>query len=326
MRALTLIGWLFGVALFAGLVLRSGAAPALDMVARLGWWLLLILLFHLAPLYLDVRAWRCVFPKPRPSAAKLLVIRWLGEGANSLLPIPYLGEALRARLAGTLEQDGVAAGAAVMVDITIGLLTLVPFASLGLLLLALRHEANAEIVIILLPLILCGVALFLLQRTGLLARLLRLARRIAGPEHAAGRWSFVPRFDLALKSAYTPRPALLRACLWHLTGWIVGAGEIWLALALLGEPAGVGDSLILESLSQAARTVAFAIPGGLGVQDGALILLAAQLGLGAEIGLGLSLVKRCRELALGIPALAVGGIELARGRRTDAADAMKRVP
>src|SRR5258707_936195 len=114
MRALTLIGWLFGVALFAGLVLRGDAVPALDMVARLGWWLLLILAFHLLPLYLDVRAWRCVFPKPRPTPAKLLVIRWLGEGANSLLPIPHLGEALRARLASTLEQDGVAASTAVL--------------------------------------------------------------------------------------------------------------------------------------------------------------------------------------------------------------------
>jgi putative membrane protein len=313
MRALTLIGWLFGVALFAGLILRGDAAPALDMVARLGWWMLLILAFHLLPLYLDVLAWRCVFPKPRPGAAKLLVIRWLGEGANSLLPIPHLGEALRARLASTLEQDGVAASTAVLVDITIGLLTLVPFCLLGLLLLALRRAATEEIVLILVPLIVCGAALLLLQRTGLLARVLEMARRIGG----GARWSFVPQFERALESAYTPRPGLLRAYLWRFGGWIVGAGEIWLALLLLGEPADIGDAVILESLSQAARTVAFAIPGGLGVQDGALILLASQLGLGPEIGLGLSLIKRCRELALGIPALAVGGILLPR-RRSDA--------
>src|SRR5579864_4974123 len=109
MRALTLIGWLFGVALFAYLIRRGGGLPALAMVADLGWWLVAILAFHLVPLYLDVLAWRCVFPKPRPRVAKLLFIRWLGEGANSMLPVPHLGEALRARLAATLEQDGVAA-------------------------------------------------------------------------------------------------------------------------------------------------------------------------------------------------------------------------
>ena len=112
-----------------------------------------------------------------------------------------------------------------------------------------------------------------------------------------------------------PRPALRRAWLWRFAGWIVGAGEIWIALVALGRPAGLADCLILESLSQAARTVAFAIPAGLGVQDGALILLAAQLGFGGEVGLALSLVKRCREIALGIPALAVGGVALTRGQR-----------
>jgi putative membrane protein len=313
----TLIGWLLVIALLAFLLLGSGGMPALGMVARLGWGLLPVVAFHVVPLYVDVLAWRCVFPKPLPSAGKLLVIRWLGEGANSLLPIPHLGEALRARLASTLKQDGVAASTAVMVDITIGLLTLVPFTALGLLLLALKHEATAELVFILLPLILCGAVLFLMQRLGLLGRLLAVARRIIGPTPLSERWSFVPRFDLALQSAYTPRPGLLRACLWRFAGWLVGTGEIWLALALLGEPADPGDALILESLSQAARTVAFAIPGGLGVQDAAMILLAAQLGLGGEIGLGLSLIKRCRELALGLPALAVGGLALTRRRHRD---------
>jgi len=69
---------------------------------------------------------------------------------------------------------------------------------------------------------------------------------------------------------------------------------------------------MLESLSQAARTAAFAISGGLSVQDGALLLLAMQLGLGAEAGLALSLAKRCRELALGAPLLLTGYITAAR--------------
>ena len=316
MRVLTLIGWLLGVALFAWLLLRADAMPALDMVARLGWGLLLVLAFHLLPLYLDVIAWRYVFPKPRPSTRRLLLIRWLGEGANSLLPIPHLGEALRAKLAQSLARDGIASSTAVVVDVTVGLLTLVPFAMLGLVLLALRHEATSEMLFILVPLVACGAALLLMQRLGLLGRLFVLVRRLSRTQHLSERWSFVPRFDLALQSAYTPRPTLLRAVFWRLAGWLVGAGEIWLILVLLGRPAGIGDALILESLSQAARTVAFAIPGGLGVQDGAMILLASQLGLGAEVGLGLSLVKRCRELALGLPALAVGGLILSRGRAT----------
>jgi hypothetical protein len=55
------------------------------------------------------------------------------------------------------------------------------------------------------------------------------------------------------------------------------------------------------------------------VQDGALMLLATQLGLGGEMGLALSLAKRCRELVLGAPALATGYIIELRRRNAAAA-------
>ena len=97
-------------------------------------------------------------------------------------------------------------------------------------------------------------------------------------------------------------------------GWVAGAGEAWLALRLLGHPIGIAEAIALESLSQGARAAAFVIPGGLGVQDGSLMLLGLQLGLGAEAGLALSLVKRFRELALGLPALAAGYLLARPGR------------
>jgi hypothetical protein len=45
------------------------------------------------------------------------------------------------------------------------------------------------------------------------------------------------------------------------------------------------------------------VPGALGVQEGAYMLLGGMLGLAPEMGLALSLVKRVRDLLLGIPAL-----------------------
>ena len=60
---------------------------------------------------------------------------------------------------------------------------------------------------------------------------------------------------------------------------------------------------MLESLIQAVRSAAFFMPGALGVQEGGLILLGAVVGLGPEVALALSLIKRIRELAVGLPAL-----------------------
>ena len=76
------------------------------------------------------------------------------------------------------------------------------------------------------------------------------------------------------------------------------------ALFVLGHPVGLRSALIIESLGQAFRSLGFAVPGALGVQEGGLILVCGLLGIGPQGAIELSLLKRVRELALGIPALA----------------------
>ncbi len=90
---------------------------------------------------------------------------------------------------------------------------------------------------------------------------------------------------------------------WHLLGWIAGTLEIWAGLWLLGSPVTFLDALMLESLIQAVRGAAFFMPGALGVQEGGLILLGAVVGLTPQVALALSLIKRIRELLLGLPGL-----------------------
>jgi uncharacterized membrane protein YbhN (UPF0104 family) len=83
----------------------------------------------------------------------------------------------------------------------------------------------------------------------------------------------------------------------------VGTVEVWLILRLLGSAVSWSDALMLESLGQAIRGAAFAIPGALGVQEGGYLLLAPLVGLRPDVALALSLAKRARELLLGIPGL-----------------------
>ena len=96
---------------------------------------------------------------------------------------------------------------------------------------------------------------------------------------------------------------MLRCLAWRLVGWFVGIGEVWLALYFLGQPVGLDEALMLEALGQAIRGAAFAIPGALGVQEGGFALLAPLVGLSMETGVAISLVKRVRELTLGVPGL-----------------------
>jgi uncharacterized membrane protein YbhN (UPF0104 family) len=106
----------------------------------------------------------------------------------------------------------------------------------------------------------------------------------------------------------------LRACLrrgWsllivgalQLAALMSGALEIWFALRLFGHPVGGGTALILESMTQAVRHLAFIVPAGLGVQEAGLVLFGHALGISSELALAVSMAKRIREVLCGLPAL-----------------------
>jgi hypothetical protein len=64
-------------------------------------------------------------------------------------------------------------------------------------------------------------------------------------------------------------------------------------------------AVAIEAVVQATRTIGFAVPGAVGLQEGAFLLAGAALGLPGEAALALALVKRGREIATGLPALFV---------------------
>jgi uncharacterized membrane protein YbhN (UPF0104 family) len=91
----------------------------------------------------------------------------------------------------------------------------------------------------------------------------------------------------------------------RLVGWVIGAGEVWLVMLSLGHPIGVVDAFVLESLTSGVRAAAFMVPGALGALEGSFVLFGAVFGLPADMALAISLSKRVRELALGVPGLFV---------------------
>jgi uncharacterized membrane protein YbhN (UPF0104 family) len=90
---------------------------------------------------------------------------------------------------------------------------------------------------------------------------------------------------------------------WQIAGLVAGCSETWFALRWLGHPVGFSDALVLESLTQAAKSVFFMVPSALGVQEAGLIGVGLLLGLGPDVALALSLAKRMREVLFGLPSL-----------------------
>ncbi len=97
-----------------------------------------------------------------------------------------------------------------------------------------------------------------------------------------------------------------------------GRGNFHLgAFRLIGVRVAVSAVISLESLVYAARTVAFFVPNALGIQEAAYAVLAPLVGIGKEYALAVSLLRRARDIAVGIPILLV--YQAIEGRRAVAA-------
>jgi hypothetical protein len=61
--------------------------------------------------------------------------------------------------------------------------------------------------------------------------------------------------------------------------------------------------LAVESLMYALRNLGFALPAGLGVQEASYVLLGPLFGVQPSQALALSLLRRARDLVIGVPVL-----------------------
>lgn len=298
---------LTGLALFTAVLAWQGLPAIGRALSAAGWGLAVVAVWHLVPLIFDSHAWRILYRRPRPKFARIVWARWIGESINSLLPVAQIGgDIAKARL---LIKHGLGAaetGATVVVDITLAAVSQMLFGVLGLVLLLILIDQPdlAWGVAAGIAAMLAMLGLFYrLQRGGLFAGLAGVVKRIGGGREWLDFVGGARALDAAIAAVYARPGCVLRALLWRLIGWLAGVGEVWLGLYFLGHPVGLADAVMLEALGQAIRGAAFAIPGALGVQEGGFVVLASLIGLGADTGLALSLVKRVRELALGIPGL-----------------------
>ena len=119
--------------------------------------------------------------------------------------------------------------------------------------------------------------------------------------------------DQTLRKVYGRSQAVAACCLVTMMSFVVGSGEVWIGLHALGIPAGFDKALILESVGQGVQTALCFIPGALGVREGGYLVVGGLLGISGEAALALALIRRVREITLGVPGLIAW--QLIEGRR-----------
>ena len=318
-----------GAALFTGLLVREGAPQVGKALATAGWAILAVIAYHLlVPVFLDALAWWTLFPKiERPQLRSIYWMRWIGESVSTLVPSAAVGgDIVRARLAAIHGAPVTVAAGTVLVDLTLGVFTQTVFTLLGVVLLV---QATGQRSLVGPTVIgtLIGVAavcgFYFVQRLGMFGFLARMIAKIANSPEWQSLVQSGETLDLTVRTLYARRSAVIGCCAWTILSLILNSGEIWIALRALNLSATIMNAVILQSTVLTVRNVAFAIPSGLGVQEGGYVLIGSLLGIDGTTALALSLIARVRELALGIPGIIswqlIEGRRLLRARTVDAA-------
>lgn len=303
-----LLGLAAGTALSAWLLSSYGVGSILGLLTRAGWGLVLVMLFHLVQLAASAAAWQAVAgpSRPTPSLRTFIALRWVREGVNNLLPVAQIGgEFVAVRLLRRRGVPLVRAVAATVVDLTMEMATQIAFTFLGLGLFLLLVGGGSVVRAVGGGLAVAGAAatgFVAAQNLGLASLIERGLARLGAATGWAG-FDEVEGLHQAITGLYRSPRQLLRAAWWHSLSWLLGGVEVCLALHVLGRNIGIGAGLVIESLGQALKAAGFAVPGALGVQEGGLVVVCGLFGLSPEIAIALSLVKRLREVAFGVPAL-----------------------
>jgi putative membrane protein len=303
------LGGFLGLCLLIAMALRTDLAAMLHTLRSAGWPLLCLAPYRALYFMLYAVGWLYLLwpydPKRRAGLGYVFWVTSVREAIDRLLPVASVGGGVvGVRL---MRWRGLAAApvsATVIVEIVLTLTVSYLFTAVGLMLLLQLSAAGAQYHRFLLGFLVSlpapAATLLLLRYGSVFARLERFLARWVGESALAAE---AASLDRELRACLRRWRTLLSAGALQFAALMTGSFEVWFALRLFGHPVPVDAAVILESMTQAVRHLAFIVPAGLGVQEAALVLFGHALGIDGELALAVSMAKRLREVLCGLPCL-----------------------
>ncbi len=304
-RIAALLGLLLGLAAIALIVVRVGPASVWRGIASIGWGFALLLAYRLALIGLMGASWRVLDADRRAGVFRFAWARLIRDSASECLPLSQVGGfVLGGRALVVAGVPWVWATASTIVDVTLELVAQIAYLAFGLFLLwRLRPD---------LPLLRSVAVGLALLSAGAFAFAWLQARGNRLTERAIGRllrsWSGARTGAHAVVGAladiHHERRRTAACAAMHLVDWLGNGAELYVALRLMHHAIALRDAFVIDSLLYGIRSFAFAVPNALGVQEAAYVVLGTLFGLPSSISLALSLIRRARDIVIGLPALA----------------------
>lgn len=309
MRRLSFILAAIGILVAVALVGWFGFGSVIHVVASVGWdGFAIIVVWQLLLFVVLGLAWDVIIP-PHGRRRPWIYVwgRMVRDASTNCLPFSQVGGFIFGARAITLH--GVSwplATASTVVDVTAEFLAQLAFTGLGLAILLARAPGSDFAVPVEVGLGLAVIAaialLWTLQGAG--AVFARLGRRIAG------RWFKDAKERIEILRS---EMSLIYGCPWrlvlgfavHFLGWIGTGIAGWIAYRVLGADIDFDDALAIEAMLSGVAALAFLVPVNAGVQEAGYAGLGAIFGVPPEISLAVSLIRRARDVAIGVPILLI---------------------
>ena len=295
----------FGIACY--LVYAIGIGAVFSAASHIGWGgFALLCLLGLGLFCLLGLAWFNIIPAR--FGAKPTTLMWgraVRDSAAEVLPFSQLGGfVIGARAVSLRGIDTSVAIASTIVDVTTEMMAQLAYVLTGIAILISRVPTTASSEW-LARTAMAGTALaalgavgfVLVQRHGFAVAERYTARMLPGAAAQAGQ------LHEALTEIHAAPLRLFASVCVHLAGWFASAFVAWAAVRLMGVHISYVSMISIEALLCAIRSAALIVPNALGVQEAAYAMLMPFFGIAAPVGLALSLLKRARDITLGIPVL-----------------------
>lgn len=308
MRLLLIFITLAGLATTVATIVHEGAWRIFWVFSVGGWYVLCLVPMHVAAIALDAEGWhKLLSGQPKPHLPFLTWAALIRESVDGLLPVARVGGGVAGM--DLLCSKGVAlpvSAASVVAELTVTLIAQAIFVLIAVAVIAVNEIPVPWIGWVVVACMALSIPFVLMlivfQRH---ARVFRWVGRIMRYMFRARLASVekVERIDVELTNLYSRYDVLGISCFWQVSGLMLTAVEVWFALRVMGHPVSLGSAVVIESLGQALRSIAFVVPAALGVQELGLIAFGTLVGLAPDVSLALSLAKRARDLLIGLPSI-----------------------
>jgi putative membrane protein len=322
MKRLPYILALLGLLIALLLLSYFGFDNVVEAVSRAGWSDFGIIVGWQIVIFIVIGlAWDVLMPaQVRRRPWVMIWGRMVRDASTNCLPFSQIGGFVFGARAVTLH--GVkwhTAAASTAVDVTAEFLAQIAFACIGLgvVLARVPHSGLAVPMEVGIGVAVLACFAFVWAQKGAAPVFARIGRRIAGRWFTNARERVeVFQAELGLIYGHTGRLAL--GFLLHLIGWLCTGVSGWIVYRALDVPIDFDDALAIEALLSAIAAMAFLVPVNAGVQEAGYAGLGAIFGISPELSLGVSLVRRARDVVVGVPILLIWQfVEMRRLRRPE---------